>query len=110
MSSKLLELRERAARYLGEMRIADGEATINQILIDLSETDELDLDIKYETLENIHSYLLIKSKLRILNADLTDLQELASSLRKNYDQKLAELKEENNPQLLRLLEIIQKHY
>lgn len=110
MNEKLLELREKASRCLGETRIADGEAEINQILIDLSETDEKNLDIKTKTLKNIHDYLLSKSKLRLLNSDLADLQELASELKLDYDKKVSELKEDNNPQLQKLLDIIKRNY
>lgn len=110
MNEKVLEIREKALKYLGETRIADGEAQINQILLDLSETDEQDLDIKFQTLENIHNYLLIKSKLKLLNSDLTILQKLASELRLDYDGKLNELKEDNNPELKGILEIIKRNY
>lgn len=110
MNNQLLEIRERAAHYLGEMRIADGEAKINQLLIDLSETDEQDLDLKSKILDNIHNYLSIKSKLRISNSDLADLQEFASNLRLNYSKTLSELTKENSAQLERLLDIIKRNY
>lgn len=110
MNKEVLELREKAFKCLGETRIADGEAKINKILLDLSETDEQDLDTKYQTLENIHNYLLSKSKLKSLNSDLTFLQELASALRNNYDKKLIELRENNFVQLETLLDIIKRNY
>lgn len=110
MSSKLLEIRERASHYLSEMRIADGEARINQLLIDLSETDEQDLDLKSKILDNIHNYLSVKSKLRISNSDLADLQEFASNLKINYKETVAELTKENSAQLERLLDIIKRNY
>lgn len=110
MNTKLLEIRERASRYLSEMRIADGEAKINQLLIDLSETDEQDLDLKSKILDNIHNYLSVKSKLRISNSDLADLQELASNLKSNYKDTLSELTQENSAQLERLLDIIKRNY
>lgn len=110
MSNKVLEIREKAIRYLGETRIADGEAEINKILLDLSETDEQDLDIKLQTLENIHNYLLSKSKLKLLNSDLTFLQEFASSLRKNDNEQLKNIKENKSIQLEKLLDIIKRNY
>lgn len=110
MDEKVLEIREKALKCLGETRIADGEAELNQILLDLSETDEQDLDMKFKTLENIHRYLSSKSKLKLLNSDLTVLQKLASELRLDYDGKLKELREENNQELKSLLEIIKRNY
>ena len=110
MSDKLLEIRKKALKCLGETRIADGEAEINKILLDLSETDEQDLERKSQTLENIHNYLLSKSRLKLLNSDLTFLQELATSLRNNYNEQVKNLKENNSPQLEKLLDIIKRNY
>ena len=110
MNNKVLEIRKKASKYLGETRISDGEAWINELLLDLSETDEQDLETKLQTLENIHNYLLSKSKLRLLNEDLTFLQELASSLRGNYDEQLQNLKKDTSIQLEKLLNIIKRNY
>ena len=110
MNKEVLEIREKALNYLGEIRIADGEAWLNKILLDLSETDEQDLDLKAQTLENIHNYLFSKSKLKLLNSDLSFLQELASNLRKNYDEELKNLQEEDYIQLEKLLDILKRNY
>ena len=110
MSDKLLEIRNKAEKCLGETRIADGEAEINKILIDLSETDEQDLDMKSKTIDNIHSYLLSKSKLKLLNSDLTFLQQLSNKLKSDYDGTLIELRDKDNILLDKLIEIIKRNY
>lgn len=110
MNKELLELREKALTYFREMRIADGEAEINQILLDLSETDEKDLEIKLKTLKNIHDYLLSKSKLKHINSDLTFLQQLSNKLKLDYDETIMELRDKDNTLLDKLLEIIKRNY
>lgn len=110
MNKKLLELREKSLQCLGETRISDGEAEINRILLDLSETDEQDLDIKFKTLNNVSDYLLSKSKLKISNSDLEYLRELASELRLNYEKKSSELSNKDSLDLQKLLDIIKRNY
>lgn len=110
MSKELLELREKSLKCLGETRIADGEAEINRILLDLSETDEQDLDIKFKTLNNVSDYLLSKSKLKISSSDLEYLRELASELRLNYEKKSSELSNKDSLDLQKLLDIIKRNY
>ncbi len=110
MTNELLEIRNRAERCLGETRIADGEAEINKILIELSETDNQDLEMKAKTIDNIHNYLLSKSKLKLLNSDLTFLQQLSSKLKLNYEDTILELKNNNNSILDKLLDIIRRNY
>lgn len=110
MSDKLLEIRKKAEKCLGETRIADGEAEINKILIDLAETDEQDLDIKSNTIDNIHNYLFSKSKLKLLNSDLTFLQHLSNRLKADYEQTVDALSKDNDLLLTKLLDIIKRNY
>lgn len=110
MSDKLLEIRKKAEKCLGETRIADGEAEINKILIDLAETDEQNLDIKSNTIDNIHNYLFSKSKLKLLNSDLTFLQHLSNRLKADYEQTVDALSKDNDLLLTKLLDIIKRNY
>ncbi len=110
MNDKLLEIRKKAEKCLGETRIADGEAEINKILIDLAETDEQDLDMKSNTIDNIHNYLFSKSKLKLLNSDLTFLQHLSNRLKCDYEKTIDNLTKDNNSVLTELLDIIKRNY
>ena len=110
MNDKLLEIRKKAEKCLGETRIADGEAEINKILIDLAETDEQDLDIKSNTIDNIHNYLFSKSKLKLLNSDLTFLQHLSNRLKADYEQTVDAISKDNELLLTKLLDIIKRNY
>ena len=110
MNDKLLEIRKKAENCLGETRIADGEAEINKILIDLAETDEQDLDMKSNTLDNIHNYLFSKSKLKLLNSDLTFLQHLSNRLKCDYKKTIDDLTKDNDSVLTELLDIIKRNY
>lgn len=110
MQDKLTELRNKATHCLGETRISDGEADINKILLDLSETDEQDLDIKFKTLQTIIDYLQCKSKLRLLNSDLSYFQKLSLDLKNDYDKTISILKSSNNTDLEKILNIIKNNY
>ena len=46
MTDDCMKIRECANNYLSNMSIIDGDATINKILFELSESDETNLDIK----------------------------------------------------------------
>ena len=75
LKSDLADLTDKKSNvYYFDVKQKNLSTEINKILIDLAETDEQDLDMKSNTIDNIHNYLFSKSKLKLLNSDLTFLQ------------------------------------
>lgn len=96
MNNDLSILRQQATNYLNEMSIMDGDAFINNILFELTETDESNLEIKKQILDQIQKLLKLKSKIKIKNDDFYFLKTLAEQLRfeeniQIEDSKLEEL-------------------
>lgn len=59
MNDKYLNLKEEAKRCLAEMHIEDGDAFINNLLFELGETDERNLELKLQILDDIKKFLRI---------------------------------------------------
>lgn len=96
MNNDLSILRQQATNYLNEMSIMDGDAFINNILFELTETDESNLEIKKQILDQIQKLLKLKNKIKIKNDDFYFLKTLAEQLRfeeniQIEDSKLEEL-------------------
>lgn len=82
MNNDYLELKLQAKECLNQMSIIDGDAFINNILFELSETDDSNLEIKKQTLDEIEKLIIIKNKIKIKNDDLYYLKTLSEKLRK----------------------------
>lgn len=104
MSNELLNLRQQAKNCLNEMSIMDGDAFINGILFELSETDESNFEIKKQTLSDINKLIKIKHKIRMKNEDFYFLKTLAEQLR------LEKSKQIEDSKLEELLDIIQRNF
>lgn len=104
MTNDCKKIRESANNYLNNMSIIDGDATINKILFELSESDETNLDIKKKTLGEIKNLLDIKQKFKFKNDDIYFLKSLAEQLRTSNNYIL------NDNQLTTLLEIIKRNF
>lgn len=104
MSNELLNLRQQAKNCLNEMSIMDGDAFINDILFELSETDESNFEIKKQTLSDINKLIKIKHKIRMKNEDFYFLKTLAEQLR------LEKSKQIEDSKLEELLDIIQRNF
>lgn len=104
MTNDCKKIRESANNYLNNMSIIDGDATINKILFELSESDETNLDIKKKTLDEIKNLLDIKQKFKFKNDDIYFLKSLAEQLRTSNNYIL------NDNQLTTLLEIIKRNF
>lgn len=104
MNSELLELREQAKNFLNEMSILDGEAFCNNILFELSETDDTNLEIKKQTFSDIKKLIKIKNKIRIKNEDFYFLKTLAEQLRLEKNEQIEDSKLEE------LLNIIKRNF
>lgn len=104
MTNDCKKIRESANNYLNNMSIIDGDATINKILFELSESDETNLDIKKKTLDEIKNLLDIKQKFKFKNNDIYFLKSLAEQLRTSNNYIL------NDNQLTTLLEIIKRNF
>lgn len=104
MTNDCKKIRESANNYLNNMSIIDGDATINKILFELSESDETNLDIKKKTLDEIKNLLDIKQKFKFKNNDIYFLKSLAEQLRTSNNYIL------NDNQLTTLLEIIERNF
>lgn len=104
MSNELLNLRQQAKNCLNEMSIMDGDAFINDILFELSETDESNFEIKKQTLSDINKLIKIKHKIRMKNEDFYFLKALAEQLR------LEKSKQIEDSKLEELLDIIKRNF
>ncbi len=60
MNNSLQELRTQAKKCLSEMHIQDGDAFVNNLLFELSETNERNLELKMQILNIIKEYLKIR--------------------------------------------------
>lgn len=60
MNNSLQELRMQAKKCLSEMHIEDGDAFVNNLLFELSETNERNLELKMQILNIIKEYLKIR--------------------------------------------------
>lgn len=104
MTDDCMKIRECANNYLSNMSIIDGDATVNKILFELSESDETNLDIKKKTLAEIKNLLDIKQKLKVKNDDIYFLKNLAEQLRNSNKYCL------NDNQLSTLLDILKRNF
>lgn len=107
MNSEYLELKQQAKNCLNEMSIMDSNAFINIILFELMETDESNLEIKKQTLEEIKKLLSIKNKIKIKNDDLYYLKTLSEKLKQENDISLIKLTDD---ELNKLLIIIKNNF
>lgn len=82
MNNDYLELKLQAKECLNQMSIIDGDAFINNILFELSETDDSNIEIKKQTLSEIQKLLIVKNKIKIKNDDLYYLKTLSEKLKK----------------------------
>lgn len=82
MNNDYLELKLQAKECLNQMSIIDGDAFINNILFELSETDDSNIEIKKQTLDEIQKLLIVKNKIKIKNDDLYYLKTLSEKLKK----------------------------
>lgn len=94
MNSDYLELKKQAENCLNEMSIMDSDAFINNILLELIESDESNLEIKKQTLEEIKKLLSIKNKIKIKNDDLYYLKTLSEKLKQEDNIKPQKLTED----------------
>ena len=104
MNNEYLEIRKQAENFLNEMSIMDGDAFINNILFELMETDESNLEIKKQTLEELKKLINIKNKIRIKNDDLYYLKTLSEKLKQENNNKLTE------DELNELLNVIKNNF
>lgn len=81
-NNECLKIRAEAQECLNQMSIIDGNSFINNILFELSETDENNIEIKKETLEEIKQLLNLKNMFKIKNEELYFLRNLGEELRK----------------------------
>lgn len=107
MNSEYLELKQQAENCLNEMSIMDSDAFINNILLELIETDESNLEIKKQTLEEIKKLLSIKNKIKIKNDDLYYLKTLSEKLKHENDISSMKLTDD---ELNKLLKIIKNNF
>lgn len=82
MNNDYLVLKLQAKECLNQMSIIDGDAFINNILFELSETDDSNIEIKKQTLSEIQKLLIFKNKIKIKNDDLYYLKTLSEKLKK----------------------------
>ena len=59
MNNNLQELKEQAKKCLSEMHIKDGDAFINNLLFELTDTDEKNLELKKQILNDIKEFFKI---------------------------------------------------
>ncbi len=104
MNRELLELRQQAKNCLNEMSIIDGDAFVNDVLFELTETDDTNLEIKKQTLSDIKKFIKIKNKIRMKNKDFYFLKTLAEQLRLEENISIENLKLEE------LLNIIKRNF
>ena len=102
MNNRCLELRKKAQDCLNQMSIMDGDSVINSILFELTETDDTNIDIKEQTLNEIKKLLSVKNKTKIKNDDFYHLKTISEKLRNNIKLETEEL---NN-----LLSIIKNNF
>lgn len=107
MNSGYLELKQQAENCLNEMSIMDSDASINNILFELIETDESNLEIKKQTLKEIKKLLSIKNKIKIKNDDLYYLKSLSEKLKQENDISSVKLTDD---ELNKLLKIIKNNF
>lgn len=103
MNNEYLELQRQAEDCLNEMSIMDSDAIINNILFELMETDESNLEIKKQTLEEIKKLLSIKNKIKIKNDDLYYLKTLSEKLKQENDISLIKLTDDESNKLLKII-------
>lgn len=104
MNNELLELRQQAQNCLNEMSILDGDAFSNNILFELTETDDTNLELKKQTLSDIKKLIKIKNKIRMKNDDFYFLKTLAEQLRLKENSSI------ENSKLEELLNIIKRNF
>lgn len=102
MNNDYLELKAEARECLNEMSIIDGDAFINDILFELTETDINNIKIKKQTLKEIKKLLVIKNKMKIKNNDFYYLKTLSEKLKREIKLEDEELK--------KLLDIIKNNF
>lgn len=102
MNKDFIELKLKAKECLKQMSIIDGDAFINNLLFELAETDDSNIEIKKQTLEEIRNLLVLKNKFKIKNDDLFYLKNSAQKLRNNMQL--------NNNELENLLNIIKNNF
>ena len=107
MNSEYLELMKQAEVCLNEMSIMDSDAFINNILLELIETDDSNLEIKKQTLEEIKKLLSIKNKIKIKNDDLYYLKTLSEKLKQENNISSIKLTDD---ELNKLLIIIKNNF
>lgn len=107
MNSGYLELKQQAENCLNELSIMDSDASINNILFELIETDESNLEIKKQTLKEIKKLLSIKNKIKIKNDDLYYLKTLSEKLKQENDISSIKLTDD---ELSKLLIIIKNNF
>ena len=105
MNNDYLELKLQAQECLNQMSIMDGDAVINNILFELKETDDNNIEIKKQTLEEIKKLLIIKNKLKTKNDDLYYLKTLSEKLKRSN--KPIKISEE---ELEKILNIIKNNF
>ena len=107
MDNNYLNLNLEAKEYLNEMSIIDSDADINKILLELVETDDSNIEIKKQTLEEIKKLIIIKNKIKVKNDNLYFLRNLSEKLKKLDDVKEFKIKED---ELNTLFNIIKNNY
>ena len=60
MNNNLQDLKNQAKNCLSEMHIKDGNAFINNLLFELVESDDKNLELKFQILNIIKEYLKIR--------------------------------------------------
>lgn len=105
MNNDYLELKLQAQECLNQMSIMDGDAVINNILFELKETDDNNIEIKKQTLEEIKKLLIIKNKLKTKNDDLYYLKTLSEKLKRSN--KAIKISDE---ELEKILNIIKNNF
>ena len=83
MDKKILEIRKRAEKILGNQKIytlTDEKEIIEKLEMISRETDVISLNYSSLTLDNIERYLFIKEKMKVAEKDLEFLNNLSKEL------------------------------